>query len=146
MKLKISEKAELHLQKMVARAEKMYAKKVLASEISDLHQDAINWVQRDLRLVDGSPFSSESRRAAYANKHITRIHELYMLRSKEQGNMTVGELIDHLSKLDRDRIVKISSYISCVTDAGTDLGGDEDHKITDIQDLETRVVISIERD
>ena len=55
--------------------------------------------------------------------------------------MTVGELIEKLSKYDKNLPVNVSAWESCMTDAGTDLGDYSEKTSLSIYDLETRIVI-----
>lgn len=57
---------------------------------------------------------------------------------------TVGDLLDELSKYNRKTKVVASYYVSVMTDAGTDLGGHEDHQIEKVTDLESRIVLELE--
>lgn len=144
--MKISEKIQERLDKMLIRAGKMFAKKTLASDIQKIYDEACSLITQEMYASQQSDSYLDISTFAYNNKTCKAISKIVSNRSQEQGNMTVGELIEHLSKFEKDSAVKIASWVSCMTDAGTDLGGDEDHRITDITDLETRVVISVERD
>ena len=55
--------------------------------------------------------------------------------------MTVGQMKEALSKFDDDVFVAVRQYHECITDAGTDLGGDEAHGIDGIYDLERGYVV-----
>lgn len=144
--MKLSEQMRNKLDSLVAKAERMYDKKALNRDISDLAEKGTNLIVAEAMKNDKDLSYFDARSAAFRHASIQKIQQFAIKRMREQGNMTVGELIDHLSKFDKDRVVKIMCHVSCVTDAGSDLGGMEDHKITDIVDLETRIEVNIERD
>jgi hypothetical protein len=57
----------------------------------------------------------------------------------------VGDLMDELKFYPRKTPVFCTQYIECITDAGTDMGGNEECQIKAVVDLESRLVIEIER-
>ena len=61
----------------------------------------------------------------------------------EPSFKTVGDVLDALSKYDRNQKIFGTQYHECITDAGSDLGGSEEHKIRGVYDLESRVIIDI---
>ncbi len=140
--MNLSEKANDKLLKVLEKAKKIYNSKGLASEISELRNKASNIIYDDLQKQGQDLSNFQDIRFVYKNPIIIDICKLIVAREKEQGNMTAGELINHLSKFDKDRIVKIFIHVSCMTDSGTDMGGMEAHKIADITDLETRIEIT----
>jgi len=58
---------------------------------------------------------------------------------------TVGDLVAALNKYDQNTPVVATQFFECITDAGSDLGSDEECVITNIVDLDTRVVIEVDR-
>lgn len=54
---------------------------------------------------------------------------------------TVGDLKEALKNFDDKLPVFITIYHESITEAGTDLGGEEDHGIENVTDLETRIVL-----
>lgn len=55
--------------------------------------------------------------------------------------ITVKQLIDLLKTFDGDMMVAVNVFHSCITDAGTEMGGDEAHGVEGVYDLEKYIVI-----
>jgi hypothetical protein len=51
----------------------------------------------------------------------------------------VSDLVEFLQTVNQEASVEISIYQECLTDAGTDLGGDIEYDV-DVYDLDTRIV------
>jgi len=68
--------------------------------------------------------------------------------AKKPKPMTAGEVADIMLKHDRNKPVLIYSYVQQYRDggpdAGTDMSGNEEHRIVAIHDLETKLHIEIE--
>lgn len=75
---------------------------------------------------------------------LKRVRELGELRAKEDKIETVDDLIRQLQKLNGTSRIVAEVYESCITDAGTDLGGFEDRLIEDIKDLGGKVILTID--
>jgi hypothetical protein len=133
---------EEKLLKLLNKAETLYKKKAFLREIEEVYQEACN-VVRDYcsdcksKTYDNTKFASIIK----TNKVIKKIQNICFARSKDQKEMNVGDLIKKLSEFDKNTPVKVSYYVSCMTDSGTDMGGDEERPIEDIYDLQTRIVL-----
>lgn len=147
MKIKLSEEVENEIKSICEKVNLMYNERELASEmmpfISKIHSIILNELYNKF---DKKKDYFEMENIVSKNKYYLEVNKLYQKRRDEQKKMTVGDLIHHLSKFNPNLPIKIESYVECITDAGSDLGGMEDHSINEITNLETKVVISIERD
>lgn len=64
---------------------------------------------------------------------------------EKQRAITVGEMIEELSKYDRSKPFYATQYHESYTDSGTDMGSSEEHDVEGVYDLESRVVLKVSR-
>jgi len=135
---------EEQMNSCLSKAERLYEQKAFDSKIQDVYRDAYNVLYQSCYDKDTGLDNKRLVKLVSTDSTMKKILSLAQKRSKEQGRMTVGELIEKLSKFNPNSPVKVSYYVSQITDSGTDMGGSEEHSINDINDLETRVVLSID--
>lgn len=143
--MKLTQKTTDELAGLLKQVEKRYSEKALQSELEAVLQDALSKARSEL-MKDGKTDYYRTYEHALKQESIAKIAKIVAKRGKEQEKMTIGELIEHLSKFDKDKLVEMSVWVDegC-NDSGTDFSGFEPHIIQDIQDLDTRIVITINR-
>jgi len=126
-------------------AQKFYDNNELSSKIWDLQHKSSSLIENYCRNILKIDKSFDVFQISSKNEIVTFITKLAIKRKESQENMTVGELIKHLSRFDHNIKIVIPVFESCVTDAGSELGSDHDYYIADIQDLGNRITITTER-
>lgn len=58
---------------------------------------------------------------------------------------TVGDLMSALKKYDKNTPVLATQYFECITSSGTNMGSDDQCAISGIVDLDTRIIIEVNR-
>lgn len=62
-----------------------------------------------------------------------------------EKTITLGDFRKATAGLPDSTPIFSTSYYECITDAGTDMGGEEEEAIKSVVDLESRIVLETER-
>ena len=126
-------------------AQKFYDNNELSSRIWDLQHKSSSLIENYCRNTLKLDRSFDVFQISSKNEIVNFITKLSIKRKESQENMTVGELIKHLSRFDHNTRIVIPVFESCVTDAGSELGSDHYYFVSDIQDLGNKIAITTER-
>jgi hypothetical protein len=139
---------ESRLNKIAAKAEREYNKKCQPKALWKFQDDMREVIREDLYKTLGNVdiFGKYNPYIILRNTEVgKKVEDLSRKREIEFKNMTVGDLIVQLSKFNKNLPVNIMCHVASLTDAGTDLGGKESHKIQTIADLDSRLEIEISK-